>query len=65
MNAAPPPVPVAPPNPPPVVLPAPPTDPGLQLPPAPVFPPTQQDVLEAVGYRNEVTASHGRQIICY
>ncbi len=45
---------------PPVVQPTPPTDPGLELPPMPVFPPTQQDVLDAVDYRSEVKVSYGK-----
>lgn len=53
--------PPAPPAPPPVMLPAPPTDPNLPLPPAPVYPPTQQNVLNAIDYNNEVNVSHGRQ----
>ncbi|KAH8985408.1 hypothetical protein EDB92DRAFT_2116774 [Lactarius akahatsu] len=47
----------APPNPPPVVLPAPPNDPQVQLPPAPLYPPTRNDVLQAVWHHWAVDAS--------
>ena len=47
-------------NPPPVTLPAVPTDPNVQRPPPPVFPPTQQNVLNAVDYRNEVNISNSK-----
>ncbi|KAH9051327.1 hypothetical protein EDB83DRAFT_2626617 [Lactarius deliciosus] len=46
-----------PPNPPPVVLPAPPNDPQVQLPPAPCYPPTRNDVLQAVWHHGAVDAS--------
>ncbi|KAH9013232.1 hypothetical protein EDB85DRAFT_2034448 [Lactarius pseudohatsudake] len=47
----------APPNPPPVVLPAPPNDPQVKLPPAPLYPPTRNDVLQAVRHHRTVDAS--------
>ncbi|KAM6503335.1 hypothetical protein JOM56_000278 [Amanita muscaria] len=43
--------------PPPVALPPQPNDPLVQLPPAPVFPPTVNNVLEAVKYRRDVEMS--------
>jgi hypothetical protein len=48
-----------PPNPPPVALPAQPNDPNVPLPAAPVFPPTMNDVLGAVRYRQTVDVSIG------
>ena len=48
-----------PPNPPPIALPAQPNDPNVQLPAAPVFPPTVNDVLAAVKYRQNVDVSIG------
>ncbi|KAH9163049.1 hypothetical protein EDB89DRAFT_2242905 [Lactarius sanguifluus] len=47
----------APPNPPPVALPAPPNDPQVRLPPAPLYPPTRNDVLQAVWHHRSVDAS--------
>jgi len=49
--------PLPPPNPPPVALPAQPIDPNVPLPAAPVFPPTMNDVLGAVRYRQTVDVS--------
>ncbi|KAF8241061.1 hypothetical protein L208DRAFT_1352094 [Tricholoma matsutake] len=49
--------PLPPPNPPPVALPAQPNDPNVPLPAAPVFPPTMNDVLGAVRYRQTVDVS--------
>ena len=51
--------PFPPPNPPPVALPAQPNDPNVPLPAAPVFPPTMNDVLGAVRYRQTVDVSIG------
>jgi hypothetical protein len=63
MAAVPPPL-----NPLPVTLPAPPNDPNFPLPVAPGFPPTQNDVLEAVRYRRDVDSSIGiyitRDVLC-
>ena len=43
----------------PVALPAPPNDPKVPLPTAPVFPPTMNNVLEAMMYRRNVELSIG------
>jgi hypothetical protein len=47
------------PQPPPIALPAQPNDPNVPLPTAPVFPPTINDVLTAVKYRQNVDVSIG------
>lgn len=61
MAAPPQPLPL-PPNPPPIQLPAQPNDPNVPLPTAPVSPPTVNNVLAAIKYRQNVDLSIGMYI---